>query len=380
MSTTENAQARAHDDELRHRRRGKFRPDALEQQYAIPAPSGKGAYSSIDDLSFAFASLDRTIYSFLVSAIHELEFDELELEGLPPSVGGVKDVPEWIKFLKDNRNLYSHASGTGFTRPKEHLREMLATADWAFADILCRRSLILSRGQPDLRSRTMTLITDFIIDLENYGRNIPDLLAESVEHRQFDVGMAAVFRRKWIILDSILDYYHQTTGTERRGPPNWLYMSDIIKGRTTTSESPLPDQLNRISSSLWLSLLVFLVSIPTVALAWQYSTHESGTPHDADFWFQIQNSCMTILNFAILAIPIWRSKALPEKMSFWIWVLLIGASLCVGVAPVIYLFGPTEWSSFMSIVAGIVQAFLTLQIALVADIAASTGGKSVKKD
>ena len=34
----------------------------------------------------------------------------------------------------------------------------------------------------------------------------------------------------------------------------------------------------------------------------------------------------------------------------------------------------------MSIVAGIVQAFLTLQIALVADIAASTGGKSVKKD
>ena len=89
---------------------------------------------------------------------------------------------------------------------------------------------------------------------------------------------------------------------------------------------------------------------------------------------------MTILSFAILAIPIWRSKALPEKMSFWIWVLLIGASLCVGVAPVIYLFGPTEWSSFMSIVAGIVQAFLTLQIALVADIAASTGGKSVKKD
>ena len=46
----------------------------------------------------------------------------------------------------------------------------------------------------------------------------------------------------------------------------------------------------------------------------------------------------------------------------------------------IYLFGPTEWNSFMSIVAGIVQAFLTLQIALVADSAASKGGKAVKKD
>ena len=71
----------------------------------------------------------------------------------------------------------------GFRRPKEFLRDMLPTADWAFADILCRRSLIPSRGQPDSRSRTVTLITDFITPLENYCRNIPDLLAESVEHR-----------------------------------------------------------------------------------------------------------------------------------------------------------------------------------------------------
>lgn len=47
----------------------------------------KGAYSSIDDLSFAFANLDRTIYSFMVSAICELKSDELDLEGLkPPSL------------------------------------------------------------------------------------------------------------------------------------------------------------------------------------------------------------------------------------------------------------------------------------------------------
>ena len=83
-----------------------------------------------------------------------------------------------------------------FGRPKEYLRDMLPTADWAFADILCRRSLILSRGQLDLRSRNVILITDFITDLENYCRNIADLLAESVKHRQLDVDMTAVFRRK----------------------------------------------------------------------------------------------------------------------------------------------------------------------------------------
>lgn len=157
----------------------------------------------------------------MVSAICELKSDELDLEGLKPPVAALKDVPEWIKFLKDKRNLYSHASGTGCVPPKKHLRDMMTTADWAFADILCRRSLILSRGQPELRSRTMTLITDFVTDLENYGRNIPDLLAESVKHSHFDVDMAAVFRRKWILLDSILDYFHQTTGMERCGLPNW---------------------------------------------------------------------------------------------------------------------------------------------------------------
>jgi hypothetical protein len=148
----------------------------------------------------------------------------------------------------------------------------------------------------------------------------------------------------------------------------------------STSYSANLYRLKRISSSLWLSLLAFLVTIPTTALAWQYSMHKPGTPKDADFWFQIQNSCMSILNFAILAIPIWRSEALPARMSFWIWGLLISASLCVGVAPVVYLFGPTEWSSLMSIVAGIVQAFVTLQIALVADTVANAGTKNVKED
>ena len=37
----------------------------------------------------------------------------------------------------------------------------------------------------------------------------------------------------------------------------------------------------------------------------------------------------------------------------------------------------TEWSSFTSIVTSIFQAVLTLQIALVADSAASKGGKAV---
>lgn len=89
---------------------------------------------------------------------------------------------------------------------------------------------------------------------------------------------------------------------------------------------------------------------------------------------------MTILGFATLAIPIWRTEAFSVKARFWLWALLIAASLCVLFSPLVYVFGPTEWSQFMSIVAGIVQVFLTLQVALIADSAGKRGGKSGKKD
>ena len=87
-----------------------------------------------------------------------------------------------------------------------------------------------------------------------------------------------------------------------------------------------------------------------------------------------------ILSFALLAIPIWRTETFSVKARFWVWGLLIAASLCVALSPLVYVFGPTEWSQFMSIVSGIVQVFLTLQIALVADSAGKGGSKSGKKN
>ena len=89
---------------------------------------------------------------------------------------------------------------------------------------------------------------------------------------------------------------------------------------------------------------------------------------------------MTILGFAVLAIPIWRTEVFSVKARFWVWGLLVAASLCMALSPVVYVFGPTEWSQCMSIIAGIFQVFLTLQIALVADSAGKGGRKSGKKD
>jgi hypothetical protein len=45
------------------------------------------------------------------------------------------------------------------------------------------------------------------------------------------------------------------------------------------------------------------------------------------------------------------------------------------MAQVVYLHKPTEWGAFMSVAAGAMQVFVTLQIALVEDAAGQQGVK-----
>ena len=113
------------------------------------------------------------------------------------------------------------------------------------------------------------------------------------------------------------------------------------------------------------------VTIPTTALAWRYSPHQRGKSSDADFRFLIQSSSVSLISIATLGIPIWKSSGRAT-----IWVFLALASLCAVFAPLMYLFAPTEWSAFMGIIAGIVQAMTMLQIAL----GDRVGVKVIKKD
>ena len=57
---------------------------------------------------------------------------------------------------------------------------------------------------------------------------------------------------------------------------------------------------------------------------------------------------------------------------------MVVAVICALLAPVFYIFFDTEWSALLSVFAGAIQAFITVQIALIAH----KGGVSehVKKD
>lgn len=101
--------------------------------------------------------------------------------------------------------------------------------------------------------------------------------------------------------------------------------------------------------------------MPLVAQGFLCSPHQHGTVADADFWFLIQNSSMSVLGILTMAKPFRK------RQIFWMWGPMAAAVVCAVLAPVFYLRIPTEWSALMSVFAGAIQAFVTLQIALLAD-------------
>ena len=111
-----------------------------------------------------------------------------------------------------------------------------------------------------------------------------------------------------------------------------------------------------------------IVSLPTFALAVQLSPHAPGTTLDADFWFLIQACSMQILGLLIVGIPMWKGKALSGQGWYWTWACIGLATGCTIAAPLVYCKLRTEWSSFLVIVAGATQAFVTLQVTLIADL------------
>lgn len=110
---------------------------------------------------------------------------------------------------------------------------------------------------------------------------------------------------------------------------------------------------------LWLALFGCAVtSTAFFALGYAHSLHLRGTTKDADFWFLIQATIMQLLGLVVSALLERKSGGLPK----WRWVLPTAiAGACSITAIPLYLVVPTEWSSFLSLVAGATQSFMVLQ-------------------
>ena len=114
---------------------------------------------------------------------------------------------------------------------------------------------------------------------------------------------------------------------------------------------------------LWLTFVgTTLSNVWTFALAYNYSDHTPGTTKDADFWFLMQSCITQGFTLIISGIPLKADPRLRKRT--WVPPMLL-ALVCTVIAPPLYLAAPTEWSSFVGLVATGIQAFMVLQLVTV---------------
>ena len=125
---------------------------------------------------------------------------------------------------------------------------------------------------------------------------------------------------------------------------------------------------NNLATMMWLTFIVTnLVTIPVSAMGWRLSPHKEGNLEDADFWFLLQSSAMTFLSLLTMAIPMSKGNNMPLVASGQLWFFMAVGGVCAISAPIFYLNFATEWSAFLNIAAGCIQAFATLQVVVTAE-------------
>jgi hypothetical protein len=98
-----------------------------------------------------------------------------------------------------------------------------------------------------------------------------------------------------------------------------------------------------------------------LAYAWNFSDHQPGSWAEEDFFFLIQGCIMQVFGLVVTVIFLAKNKSVPVAT----WVMPSMLTLVLTVAsPLLYCFVPKWWSSFCTLVAASIQAFLVLQLAL----------------
>lgn len=142
-----------------------------------------------------------------------------------------------------------------------------------------------------------------------------------------------------------------------------LMQTQLASGpRNATEPDTLAESKNAKVFISW-SAVVFcaLLPIPLFSFGYSRSLHVQGTTSDADFWFLILATLTQIQGLAVSALLEWKRDCLPK----WRWATPAAvAGACSIVAIPLYVLVPKEWSSFLSLAAGMTQSFMISQFFL----------------
>ncbi|KAH7171666.1 hypothetical protein DER46DRAFT_677233 [Fusarium sp. MPI-SDFR-AT-0072] len=198
--------------------------------------------------------------------------------------------------------------------------------------------------------------------------------AADIEGALLDAGAAGVLSsdyrlvlsERWDLLESAFNLYHQHSQSPRtvaRWPEIARKVQAATKVTPLDTKAGLPTQSGTFTTILWLTFVgTTLSNVWTFALAYNYSDHSPGTTKDADFWFLMQSCITQGFTLIISGIPLKADPRLRKRT--WVPPMLL-ALVCTVIAPPLYLAAPTEWSSFVGLIATGIQGFMVLQLVTV---------------
>lgn len=98
-------------------------------------------------------------------------------------------------------------------------------------------------------------------------------------------------------------------------------------------------------------------------LGYNASPEAAGTTADADFWFMLSNSTMSIIGLLVTVLPLWHTVWLSEAWVLTLCCILV-ATISVILSIALYLLVPTGtgWSSVMGFIGSAAQALMTLEL------------------
>ncbi|ENH72267.1 hypothetical protein FOC1_g10004505 [Fusarium oxysporum f. sp. cubense race 1] len=282
--------------------------------------------------------------------------------GIPYNPGDVSAQRLALNDLEDLQTIITQIQDVNngrFVFSSLYLKERHILYYWGRAFSFLSQNLLAGDEihQPSLGN--LKRITEYATDVESALLDAGSVGVLTSDYR-------LVLSERWDLLESAFNLYHehsQSPRTVSKWPEIARKVQAVPKVSPQDTKAGLQTQSGTFTTILWLTFVgTTLSNVWTFALAYNYSDHTPGTTKDADFWFLMQSCITQGFTLIISGIPLKADPRLRKRT--WVPPMLL-ALVCTIIAPPLYLAAPTEWSSFVGLVATGIQAFMVLQLVTV---------------
>ncbi|KAF5711762.1 salicylate hydroxylase [Fusarium mundagurra] len=314
-------------------------PKAIINSNYGPALTNEELYAvarSLSELDRYLLSSCQHVYKQIVSG--ELNADESQQRLASNDLEDIQTIMTQIEDITLGRFVFSDL----------YLKERHILYYWGRGLSIISRLLLMGDdinpiNQPALGM--LKTVTEYASDIESAVLNAGSAGVLTSDYR-------LVLSERWDLLENAIKLYHQHSQTPRtvsKWPDIARKIQGVKKVPSQDTRAGLATHSGTFTAILWLTFVgTTLSNVWTFALAYSYSDHKPGTTKDADFWFLMQSCITQGFTLIISGIPLRADPRLPKRT--WVPPMLL-ALICTIIAPPLYLTAPTEWSSFVGLIA-----------------------------